>query len=245
MTNSNFINRSVPSMPLLNKLGFRAPLFVLDGNDTNGGDPPKELTAEEKKAADEKAAQDKLNAQFAERAERAATAERKKILEELGIKDSEEGKALLKAAKEKADAEKTELEKEQSARKDAEAKAEQAEADAQAKLDAATKKLMDSEIKVSAASTVTDKDGKVIRPAFKKAALADVLLLIDRKEITEDDGSFKNVDKALADLAKAKPWLLEETTTVKPKGNNTEGGRQRSKTGGENQERHSAIRGQF
>lgn len=242
----NFINRSVPSMPLLNKLGFRAPLFVLDGNDANGGDPSKEPTAEEKKAADEKAAQDKLNAQFVERAERAATAERKKLLEELGIKDPEEGKALLKAAKEKADAEKTELEKEQSARKDAEAKAELAKADAQEKLDAATKKLMDSEIKVSAASAVTDKDGKVTRPAFKKAALADVLLLIDRKEITEDDGSFKNVDKALADLAKAKPWLLEEiTTTAKPKGNNTEGGRQRSKTVGENQERHSAIRGQF
>ncbi len=241
MTNLNLINRSVPSMPLQQKLGFRSPLFFLDGNDAGGGDP----TLDEKKAAEEKAAQEKLNAQFAERAERAATAERKKLLEELGIKDPEEGKALLKAAKEKADAEKSDLEKEQSARKDAEAKAEKAQAEAQEKLEAATKKLMDSEIKVSAASTVTDKDGKVLRPAFKKAALADVLLLIDRKDITEEDGSFKNVDKALADLAKAKPWLLEETNTVKPKGNNTDAGRQRKQAGGENQERHSAIRGQF
>jgi len=242
----NFINRSVPSMPLLNKLGFRAPLFVLDGNDANGGDPPKEPTAEEKKAAEEKAVQDRLNAQFAERAERAATAERKKLLEELGIKDPEEGKALLKAAKEKADAEKSDLEKEQAARKDAEAKAEQAQAEAKAKLEAADKKLIDSDIKVNAASPVTDKDGKVTRAAFKKEALPDVLLLIDRKGISiEEDGSVKNVDKALAELAKAKPWLLEDITTAKPKGNSTEGGRQRSKQSGENQERHSAIRGQF
>ena len=242
-TNMNLIKRSVSQLPLRPRAlnGFQYPAFFLDGNDGNGGDP-KEPTAEEKKLADEKAAQEKLDKQFADRAARAAETERKKLLDELGVKDPAEAKALLKSAREADDAKKSDLEKAESARKLAEEKAIQAQADAQAKLDAANKRVMDSEIKINASTPVMDKDGKkVVRPAFRKEALDDVLVLINREGITEENGSYKNLDKALNDLAKAKPWLLDVAEVSKQKGSPDETNKRQKNDG--NTERPRIISG--
>ena len=98
-----------------------------------------------------------------------------------------------------------------------------------------------SEIKINAAAPVMDKDGKkVVRPAFRKEALDDVLLLISREAITEEDGKYLNIDKALSDLAKAKPWLLDESAPAS-KGSPSESGRQLKKQDG-TQERAPIIR---
>ena len=189
---------------------FFRPFFHVfyDEDPAGGGTPPEDKAKAE---ADAKAkAQEELNKQFAERATRATEAERKRLLDALGVKDPEEAAALIKAAKEADDKNKTETEKLQAKVLEAEQAKEKAEADAQAKLDAANKRMLDGEIKIGASAAVTDKDGKVTRPAFRKEALEDVLLLIDRTKIEEKDGVYTNVDKALNDLAKAKPWLLEE-----------------------------------
>jgi colicin import membrane protein len=187
---------------------FSLLFMSFDDPPGGGGDP----AANKAKAEEEekKKQQEELNKQFADRAARATEAERKRILEELGVKDPEEAKALLKIAREADEKTKSETEKLAAKAKAAEEAKERAETEAKAKLDEANKKLLDSEIKISARTAVTDKAGKVTRAAFRKEAMGDVLLLIDRKEIEEKDGEFKGVEKALEALAKAKPYLLEE-----------------------------------
>jgi hypothetical protein len=192
---------------------FFRPFFHVFYEANPGGGSGGALSAEDKAKAEAEAAkvkaQEELNKQFAERAARAAEAERKSLLETLGVKDPEEAAALIKAAKEADDKNKSETEKLQARATAAEAAQEKAEAEAKLKLEAANKKLLDSEIKIGASAPVMDKD-KVVRPAFRKDALDDVLLLIDRTKIEEKDGAYTNVDKALNDLAKAKHWLLED-----------------------------------
>lgn len=190
----------------LNLSRWIRPVFFFDVDDKAGGaQPPAEPNAEDKA----KAAQDALNQQFADRAARAAAAKEKELLEVLGVKDPEEAKALLKKAREADDAQKTEAERMALKLKEAEDAKTKAENEAKEKTEAANKRLLDSEIKINASTALIEKD-KIVRPAFRREALDDVLLLIDRKLIEEKDGAFKGVDKALAELAKAKPWLLEE-----------------------------------
>jgi hypothetical protein len=206
--------------PFYSRLVFFAP------DDGGGADP----TETEKKAAADKAAaeakakeeQDALNKQFADRAKRAEEAKQKEILESLGVSTVEEAKALAEAARKAADANKTESERLQAEIKKANDAAAKAEADRKAALETANNKLLNSEIKISASAPIKDKDGKVTRPAFKKEALDDVLVLIARKEIKakEDGEGFEGVEKALSELAKAKPWLLEEENETNPKRRN-------------------------
>lgn len=211
-------------MPIKNSISIRTPLFSLDGNDTNGGDPPKEPTAEEKKAAEEKAKQDAQNKQYAERAERAAESARKKLLEELGVTDPEEAKKLLRVAKEAEDAKKSEQEKLQAQIDEATKAAEKAKADAKAVQEAALKRVQDSEIKIAASAPVMDKDGKtVLRQEFLPEAIPDVLVHLNREGIVEKDGSFEGIEKALAELAKAKPHWLAKKTEKKPGNGNPQG----------------------
>lgn len=187
-------------------------LFEADPGGGAGGDPPEDPPGGENadEEAKKKKAQEEENKKYADRAKRAAEAERAKILKDLGVTDPEEAKALLKKARDADEANKTELEKAQSEAQKAQAAKEKAEADAKAQLEAANKKLLDSEIKMTALAPVVDKDKKVTRPAFRKEAMQEVLLLINREAITEDDGTYKGVEKALSELAKAKPYLLEE-----------------------------------
>ena len=226
MSNQNLINTPISLFPMKPSFGFQRPLFYLDGDDAGASKP------DEPEKKEDKPNQDELNKQFAERAKRAEEATTKKLLESLGVKDLDEAKALTEAARKATEAQKTDLEKAEAARLEAETKAQKAEADAQAKLDAANKRMLDSEIKINAAAPVMDKDGKkVVRPAFRKEALDDVLLLISREAITETDGKYINIDKALSDLAKAKPWLLDESAPVS-KGSPSESGRQLKKQEG-------------
>jgi hypothetical protein len=183
------------------------PFFDGDGGSGGGGEPAPAPDAD----AEAKKKQEELNKQFAERATRATETERKRLLEELGVKDPEEAKALLKIAREADDKTKTETEKLQKQAQDALDAKTKAETKAEESAKSATKKLMDAEIKINAAAPVFDKDGKkVVRPAFRKEALSDVLLLINREGIVEKDDTFEGVEKALSELAKNKPWLLVE-----------------------------------
>lgn len=211
----------------LNLSRWIRPVFFFDADDKGGagGSGNAEADAKAKAEADEKAKQDDLNKQFADRAARAASAKEKELLEALGVKDPEEAKALLKKAREADDAQKTETEKLQAQIKSEQAAREKAETEAKEKTEAANKRLLDSEIKINAAVALIEKD-KIVRPAFKRDALDDVLLLIDRKLIEEKEGVFKGVDKALAELAKAKPWLLEEKQQA-PRGTPPQGPRGR------------------
>lgn len=235
MSNQNLINTPISLFPMKPSFGFQRPLFYLDSDDA-GESAPNEPEKKE-----DKPNQEDLNKKFADRAKRAEEANTKKILESLGVKDLDEAKALTEAARKATEAQKTDLEKAETARLEAETKAQKAEEAAQAKLDAANKRVLDSEIKINAAAPVMDKDGKkVVRPAFRKEALDDVLLLIGREAITEEDGKYSNIDKALSDLAKAKPWLLDESAPVS-KGSPSESGRQLKKQDG-TQERAPIIR---
>lgn len=184
-------------------------LFQSDPAAGGGGGTPTPEDKAKAEADAKKAEQEKLDKQFAERAARATEAEQKRILESIGVKSLDELTALAKSAKEADDKNKSDLEKAQSALAKAEEDKAKAEADAKAEREASLKRLLDGEIKIGARTPVIEKD-KVLRPAFRKEALDEVLLLIDRKAIEEKDGAFTGVEKALGDLAKAKPYLLEE-----------------------------------
>ena len=238
MTVKNFINRTFSPFPMANSIGIHRPFFLLDeAGDGGQGDGKSDA---DKKSDEDKSKQDDLNKQFADRAKRAEEAAIKKTLEALGVKDLDEAKALTESARKADEARKTDLEKAEAKRIEAEEKAKTAEANAQANLDAATKRVLDSEIKINAASPLMDKDSKkVLRPAFRKEALDDVLILISREAIEEDGEKFKNIDKALADLAKAKPYLLEEPAQP-GRGTPSDNGRQFKNNG--TQERTPIIR---
>lgn len=209
-------------MPIKHSISIRTPFLFLDP-DAVGAKTPEQL-ADEKKATEEKAKQDALDKQFAERAERGKETGRKELLAELGISDPEEAKKLLKIAKEADDAKKSEQEKLQAQIADVTKQAEQAKAEADKIKQDSLKRVQDSEIKIAASAPVMDKDGKTVtRPAFRPEALADVLVLLNREGITEKDGSFEGIDKALAELAKAKPYLLAEKVEAKPKNGNPQG----------------------
>jgi hypothetical protein len=74
-------------------------------------------------------------------------------------------------------------------------------------LEAATKRIVDGEIKLLATQPV-EKDGKVQRLAFRPDALDIVIALIDRTGITDEDGKLTAIDAALEVLAREKPFLL-------------------------------------
>ena len=206
--------------------------------------PPVEPTEEDKKkAAEEKAKQDALDKQFADRADRAAKAERERLLKELGVTDPEEAKKLLETARKADEEKKTALEKEQAAREKAENDAKAAKAAADEVLAQATTKLMNAEIKMSASTAVVDKDGKVIRAAFRADAMDDVLLLLNREGIQEKDGTFTGVSEALAALAKTKPYLLAEEKPTKPTHGNESGPKGKKKDSGNSGERTRIISG--
>lgn len=202
------------------------PIFFDKDDGGGGGSADDDKSKDDKAKAEEeekKRKQEELDKQFADRAKRAAEAERAKLLKELGVTDPEQAKALLKTAREVEEKTKSETEKSEARAKAAEAAKEKAEAESKAKLDEANKKLLDSEIWTNAMTAVTDKDGKITRAAFRKEAKQEVLLLIDRAKIEEKDGEYAGVDKALSELAKAKPYLLTEKPESR-KGTPPEGG---------------------
>lgn len=152
--------------------------------------------------------QDELDRKFAERAQRAQEAERKRLLEALGVANEDELKTIVQAKKEADDKAKTELQKLADQATKAEERAKRIEADATRKIEEMQKRLLDGEIKRLAGQPVTDKDGKVLRPAFRQEALDDLLILLDRTAITDSEGTYTGIDKALAEFAKSRPHFL-------------------------------------
>lgn len=143
-----------------------------------------------------------------------------KLLKDLGVDDAENLKKLVTTARTAEDANKSELQKLTDSLAQAQKKAADAETDAEKQITAIKNRLMISEIKISASRTLTDKEGKVIRPAFRAEALDDLDKFIDRSLITEKDGVYSGIEKALDELAKAKPFLLADAgaTGEKSKG---------------------------
>lgn len=226
----------------LNFFNYIRTPFFFDANDgAGGGDGNPDDEAAKKKAAAEKAKQEALNKEFADRAARAAESERKKILADLGVTDPDEAKALIESARKADEANKSELDKEKAAR----AKAEQAAADAKAQAEKvaaeAQTRLLNMEIKSAALAPVLDKDKKVVRPAFKAEAVDDVLLLLNREGIKDEDGKFVGVDEALKELAKAKPWLLAEKQETQSKCNNVNFTKKPKSGGDETEDRPRII----
>jgi hypothetical protein len=206
----------------------RQPIILFDKDGNGGGTPDAEGNEgeppdSEGNAGDE-GKQKQLDKEFASRAKRAADAERKKLWDALGVTSQEEFDAYVKAKKEAEDAAKTEAQKLADEATKAKAKADKLEADHKAEVEKMQKRIVDTEIKVDATAEAKDKDGKVTRRAFRKEALDDVTLLIDRSKIAlDEEGKVSGIPEALDALAKAKPWLLVEETTQttpprKPKG---------------------------
>ena len=212
----------------------RRPIFVFqeDKEGSGGGQSADGDHADASdKGGDE---QKKLDKQFAERAKRAAEAERKKLFESIGVKDEKEFEAYLTAKKDAEDKQKTEVQRLADEAKEAKSKLERLQSEQTGKLEAMQKRIMDTEIKVAASVEVKDKDGKTTRAAFRTEALSDILLLVDRSKIEEKDGEIVGIEKALADLAKAKPYLL-----IDPKAQSTSKGTPRddkSKSGNRSNE---------
>jgi hypothetical protein len=154
--------------------------------------------------------QEELDALFAQRATQARNSALSDLFKELGVENADSLKAVIKAAKDADDAQKTELQKAQ----DKANTAEKALADQKAAHDTAIaeleKRIQDSEIKILAGREVKDKDGNVIRPKFREDALDVVLTTLDRKAIVLKDGAYTGIEEALADLAKAKQFLTEK-----------------------------------
>lgn len=135
-----------------------------------------------------------------ERAKRAEEATLKKLLAELEVEDTSSLKAMLKAQKEREEAEKTELEK------------------AQAKIDAAEKKAAEAEARAQSVeqARLEDRRNSAVIAALKdKGAMypEDVLLYAQNKHtealtaIVGEDGSVdsKAIDKLVGEIEKARP----------------------------------------
>lgn len=166
--------------------------------------------------------QEELDAMFAQRATQAKTSALSELFKELGVENANSLKAVIKAAKDADDAQKTQLQKAQ----DKAATAEKALADQKTAQDAALaeleKRILNTEIKVTAGSEVTDKDGKVTRPRARADALDVVLLSIERKDIVKKDEAYTGIEEALDALYKAKPFLFEAEQAQTFKGSPTD-----------------------
>nr|MDD2921784.1 hypothetical protein [Anaerolineales bacterium] len=160
-----------------------------------------------------------------ERAKRAAESQKKALYESLGVKDDAEFDAYLKAKQEAEDKQKTETERLADQAKKAQDALDKNKSESDAKLAEMQKRIVDSEIKILASADAKDKDGKVTRTAFRPEALNDIPLLIDRSKIEEREGVITGIDTALAELAKAKPWLLADEAPPPGKGTPRSGGR--------------------
>jgi hypothetical protein len=193
------------------------PGFYFDADGSGGGGGGQNSDAQP--PAGKTYTQEELDRMFGDRAKRAADAARADMLKDLGVDDPEALKALLKKQKEADDAQKSELQKVAEQLAESEKRAARLESDSKAQIAAIAERLMLSDVKMAASKAVTDKDGKTVRPAFRMDALDDLGLFVDRSLITEKDGKYEGIEKALESLAKAKPFLLTEAENgANPKG---------------------------
>jgi hypothetical protein len=179
--------------------------------------PPAGGNPHQTQGANSGFSQDELDRRFSERAQRAQEAERKRLLENLGVKDEDELKSIVQAKRDSEERAKSELQKLADQALKAEERAKRIEAEAERKIAEMNKRLLDGEIKRLASQPVKDKDGKILRPAFRQDALDDLLILLDRAGISDDEGKYSGIDKALAEFAKTRPHFLDGKQ-AEPKG---------------------------
>jgi hypothetical protein len=208
---------------MLRSFKFGKPAFFFDTESGGGGGETTDTTTSTETTPDagdkggKSYTQEDLDRLFADRANRASEAERKKLYESLGVKDEAEFQAFLKAKKEQEDKNKTEAQK----ALDDLNKEKTASAEKDTRIAELNKRLLDTEIKQVAGRAVTDKDGKVTRPAALAAALERIPGLINRTLISEKDGKNTGIEEALAELVKSDAYLFEAATTGKQDGKGT------------------------
>lgn len=178
-------------------------------NDDPGGDnKPKGKTF----------TQEELDTMFAQRAAQARTSALSELFKDLGVENTDSLKAVIKAAKNVDDAQKTELQKAQ----DKADTAEKAFADQKTAHETAIaeleKRILDTEIKIAAGREVKDKDGKVTRPRVRAEALDAAQLVIERKDIAQKDKAYTGIEEALDELYKAKAFMFEAEPEPPTKG---------------------------
>ncbi len=183
-------------------------LVRFDKDDGAGSDP---VTEGVKTEGAKTFTQDEVNAMVGKVRGEGRTAASSELLKQLGVETIDEAKAALASMKEIEDAKKSEVDKALALA----SKSEAALATANTTIEALNRRVVDTEIKIEAARVVMDKDGKTVtRPAFRDDALDDVLILIKRDGIKEVEGKQEGIDKALAALATAKPFLLKPAQEV-------------------------------
>nr|ASV43910.1 capsid scaffolding protein [Hot spring virus BHS1] len=169
----------------------------------NTGTPPAKSGDERKTYT-----QAELDAMFAERARRAADKATSDILAALGVKDIDEAKAKLKAAKEAEDARLSELDKAKKDKAEAEAALANAKAEAAEAVKKARRMLLRSAVIAEAS-----------RQQFDDAEIESVWMVVERDKtiadlikIKDDGESFEGVDKAVKKIAEAHPRWLKSTS---------------------------------
>ncbi len=170
------------------------------GNGDGSGEGEKKFT---------QADLDRLLGERAKRAEASATTE---LLKKFGVEKVEDVQTALDEFKKLKDAQKSELEKAQQEAKDAQAKIDAAE---KAKADA----LAAAQTKLLRAAVIAE----AVKQNFDEAEISSVWLALQQdkklfesmKPSADDDAEFENVDKAVAEIAKAHPKWLKSTDAQK------------------------------
>ncbi len=184
------------------------PMFFFDEG-AAGGAPASEQTPDAGANGGKTFTQEEVNQLVGNARKDGRSSAEKALLEGLGLKSTDDLKGIVQAARDTEEKNKTELQKAQDAASDANNALEEQKRQREEERIGFTRRLLDGEIRIAASAAVMDKDGKkVVRPAFRKEALDDVTLLVDRTLITEKDGKFEGLEKALEALAKNKPYLL-------------------------------------
>lgn len=194
------------------------PRVFYDANSSGGGGGKDENADGDNKPKGKTFTQEELDAMFANRATQAKTSALTDLFKEIGVESADSLKALITKAKEADDAQKSELQKAQ----DKANAAEKTLADQKTAHDTVIagleKRIQDTEIKITAQAEVKDKDGKVTRPRARADALDAVLVMIERKEIVNKDGTYTGIEDALGALFKAKPFMFETEPEPPAKG---------------------------
>ncbi len=203
------------------------PLFFFDEG-AAGGAPASEQAPNAGAEGGKTFTQEEVNRLVGDARKDGRTSGEKSLLESLGLKSADDLKGIVQAARDAEEKNKTELQKAQDTATQSADALEEEKRQREEERNGFTKRLLDGEIRIAASAATMDKDGKkVVRPAFRKEALDDVTLLIDRTLITEKDGKFEGLDKALDALAKAKPYLLAGEAQA-PKGTPPTSGQRRT-----------------
>lgn len=171
--------------------------LFLDEGSPGGPEPGKSTsTADDKDKQTRSFTQAELDALFAERASQAERSTLAKLFKDLGIKDADEAKSLLKIARDAEAAKLTEAEKAQKLQKELEEKAAAAEEKAKAAEARAQETAMKYAVLLAAAN-FNDPN--------------DAWTYVDREKLKiNEKGEVEGAKEAVEAVAKAKPYLVKK-----------------------------------